>query len=79
MFGLRVLLYLVGIGLVVWLLVRLARGPSRPGTKRSRAVDNMVRCARCGTFVPRNEAVCEGERCYCSTEHRNLDRGRDGN
>jgi len=30
----------------------------------------MVRCAECGLHVPRGEAVCDGERCFCSAEHR---------
>jgi len=73
MFGIRVLIYLLGIALVVWILFRLARNPSveKPTTKK---VDDMVRCARCGTFVPRDEAIQEGDRNYCSTQHRNEDR-----
>ena len=73
MFGIRVLIYLIGIALVVWILFRLARGPSieKPAKK---SVDDMVRCARCGTFVPRNEAVHEGDRDYCCIQHRDEDR-----
>ena len=73
MFGIRVLIFLLGIALVVWILFRLARSPSnsKPGKKQ---VNDMVRCARCGTFVPRNEAIHEGDRDYCSTQHRDEDR-----
>jgi len=73
MFGIRVLIYLIGIALVVWILFRLARGPSieEPAKKQ---VDDMVRCAHCGTFVPRDEAVHEGDRDYCCTQHRDEDR-----
>lgn len=73
MFGIRVLIFLLGIALVVWILFRLARSPSN-SKPRKKQVDDMVRCARCGTFVPRNEAIHEGDRDYCSTQHRDEDR-----
>lgn len=72
MFGIRVLLYLLGIALVVWILLRLAKGPrieSKPGKK----VGDMVRCAHCGTYVPRNDALREGDKYYCSSNHRDED------
>ncbi len=73
MFGIRVLIYLVGIALVVWILFRLARAPRirKAGPPR---VDDMVRCARCGTFVPRGEAIRDGDRNYCCSQHRDEDR-----
>jgi uncharacterized protein len=73
MFGIRILIYLLGIALVVWILFRLARNPSikKPARKQ---VDDMVRCARCGTYVPRGEAIHAGDRDYCSTQHRDEDR-----
>lgn len=73
MFGIRVLIYLIGIALVVWILFRLARGPSIE-SKEKKQVDDMVRCARCGTFIPRDEAIHEGDRDYCCTQHRDEDR-----
>ena len=30
----------------------------------------MDRCAHCGVHFPRSDAVREGERSYCSEEHR---------
>lgn len=72
MFGIRVLLYLVGIGLVIWILLRLAKSP-RIGEKPLKKVGKMVRCARCGTFVPQNEALRSGDRYYCCSEHRDKD------
>ncbi len=73
MFGIRVLIYLIGIGLVIWILVRLAKSP-RVEQRNTGKVDDMVRCARCGIFVPRNEAVKEGDRYYCCSRHRDEDR-----
>jgi len=73
MFGIRVLIYLLGIGLLVWILIRLAKTP-RVEKKPSKQVDDMVRCARCGTFVPRHEAINEEDRYYCCSQHRDEDR-----
>jgi uncharacterized protein len=73
MFGIRLLIYLVGIGLLVWILFRLARKP-KPGNRSAGQVDEMVQCARCGTYVPRKEAVQQGGRFYCCEEHREQDR-----
>jgi len=73
MFGIRVLIYLLGIGLVIWILFRLAKGP-RIGKKPARLADDMVRCARCGMFVPRQEALKDNERHYCCSQHRDEDR-----
>jgi uncharacterized protein len=68
MFGIRVLIFLLGIGLVVWILIRLAKGPSL-AKKPQKKVDEMVRCSRCGIFVPRGEAIQHGEHYYCCQEH----------
>ncbi len=73
MFGIRVLIYLAGIGLIVWILIRLAKNP-RTEKKTAKPVDDMVRCARCGMFVPRHEAISDEERYYCCSQHRDEDR-----
>ena len=73
MFGIRVLIYLLGIALVIWILFRLARGPAAQ-RKPDKKVDNMVACSHCGTFVPRNEALQKGDKFYCSRAHLEEDR-----
>ena len=73
MFGIRVLIYLLGIGLVVWILIRLAKGPHLE-KKPVKKVNDMVRCARCGMFVPRHEAIGEEDHYYCCSQHRDEDR-----
>ena len=73
MFGIRVLIYLLGIGLIVWILMRLAKGP-RIEKQQTKKVDDMVRCARCGMFVPRHEAISAEDRYYCCSQHRDEDR-----
>ncbi len=72
MFGIRVLLYLVGIALVVWILYRLAKSP-RIESKPRKKVGDMVSCARCGTYVPRDEAIRANEKFYCCSQHRDED------
>jgi len=72
MFGLRVLLYLIGIGLVVWILLRMAR-PARIESKPGRKAGDMVSCKTCGTYVPREEALRKGGHYYCSARHRDED------
>lgn len=37
-------------------------------------VEAMVRCEHCGVYVPRNEAVEDAGRWYCSGAHRDADR-----
>ena len=73
MFGIRVLIIILGIALVIWILIRLARG-DKVEHKPTKKVGDMVQCAHCGTFVPRNEAIRSGEKFYCSREHRDEDR-----
>ena len=72
MFGIRVLIFLLGIGLVVWILIRLAKGPAL-AKKPQKKVGDMVACSQCGVDVPRSEAIQEGDR-YCGCrEHRDAD------
>jgi uncharacterized protein len=73
MFGLRVLILLLGIGLVVWILIRLAKG-SKLANRPQKKVGDMVRCSHCGVYVPRSEAVQKGDRYFCSREHRDMGR-----
>ena len=59
--------------LVVWLL--RPRRSSRPQTGPpqrpvSPDVEDMVRCARCGLHLPRNDALRNGDAFFCSEAHR---------
>ena len=40
------------------------------GTPPSREAGDLVRCARCAVHLPRSLAIPEGDRWYCSPEHR---------
>ena len=62
--------------LALWAAIMIIRHLYRTSRRRSEASDSaqvpadMVRCARCGLHVPKSEAVCDGERCFCSEAHR---------
>lgn len=72
MFGIRVLIYLLGIALVIWILMRLAKTP-RVEKKSAKKVGDMVRCGHCGMYIPRHESVQDGDHYYCCTGHRDED------
>jgi uncharacterized protein len=68
MFGIRLLIVLFAIVAVVLILRRMYR---RPAPKRPLvAPGQMVRCAHCGLYLPRDEALHADEQDFCSTEHR---------
>ena len=70
MFGLRVLLLLIGIGLVIAILNHLARGSGRITEKKPKNVDKMVKCRQCGTYFPEKEAIESNGSYYCCEKHR---------
>ena len=69
------LLRLIIIALAVWIvivLIRNARHRKQVSDRRpTDKVENMVSCAQCGMHLPENEAIRDGERYFCSKEHRN--------
>jgi len=77
MFGLRVLVFLVGIALVVVILKRLALGSGPRVARRREQVGRMVQCHHCGLYLPEQEAFQESGRYYCSREHLRKDKGTD--
>ena len=72
MFGIRTLIFLLGIVLVVMIVRRLGKTPSVE-RKPTKQVGDMVQCASCGTYVPQTEAVKDGDRYYCCEAHRSRD------
>jgi uncharacterized protein len=69
MFGIRLLFVLFAIVAVIFILRRLYRRPTT--TKRPLAAPGqMVRCAHCGLYLPRDEALHAGELDFCSPDHR---------
>lgn len=79
----RLLLLIVAI-VAVFLAVRtlVRSSSSRKGVSRNAEPERLkkggavVRCAFCGVHVPEADAVCDGDRCYCSRQHARVDRTR---
>jgi len=66
----RLIFIMLVVAAVVWLL-RRAVGDRSDGDAAS--APDLVRCARCGIHVPRNEATrAAGGLLYCSDEHARL-------
>ncbi|MCG5534505.1 PP0621 family protein [Ectothiorhodospira mobilis] len=68
------ILFLIASLVLLFMVVRLLlRTPDvkrpTPGQLGSR---RMVRCDYCGLHVPEEEAVRDGDRAYCSEDHRRL-------
>lgn len=61
-------------GLYVWQMFRKMRQPNRPENKRieinkSEADGQLVRCAKCGTWIPKNKALSLRTKIfYCSAK-----------
>lgn len=68
MFGIRLLIVLFAIVAVVLILRRMYRRP--PAARPLVAPGQMVRCAHCGLYLPRDDALHVDELDFCSAEHR---------
>jgi len=63
------LLLILAVVAVWW----LARGLRHKGAARSApeaAPEKMVNCSHCGLYLPRSEAIPEGDKFFCCAEHR---------
>jgi uncharacterized protein len=76
--GRLLILLVIVVGVAWWLLGRNARvaaarrdADASPASKPEAAQD-MIACAHCGVHLPRGDALLEGERVYCSDDHRRL-------
>lgn len=65
----RTLLIFIALALIVMIGRQLLRRPRRDTGTRS-LNGRMVQCARCGIFVPEDEALERDGHHYCSREHR---------
>lgn len=65
----RTLLIFIALALIVMVGRQLLRKPRRNTGTRG-MTGRMVQCARCGIFVPEDEALAQDGRHYCSRECR---------
>ena len=69
--GLRFFITILGIWLL-FIVIRNAyrkRLSAKSAAERQRPVVDMVQCKQCGTHLPRHEALCDSDDCFCSQEH----------
>jgi uncharacterized protein len=66
---LRLIIILIGLWLVLTIIKRALASHRKPPSDKP-AVAKMVVCAHCGVHIPESEAIRDGDRCYCSEEHR---------
>lgn len=71
----RYLILLILVVAAILLVRRLSRRPPSGPQGPTAPAGNMVRCAHCGLYLPEDDAVRDGERFYCSPEHRDQDAG----
>jgi uncharacterized protein len=72
----RTLLIFIALALIVMAVRQLLRKPPRRDTAARSMTGRMVQCARCGIFVPEDEALERDGLHYCSPEHRDATDGR---
>ena len=69
------LLRIIILALLIWLVIRLYRRfkalaqQRRSDNQQRRPIEDMVRCAQCGTHVPEKQALQQNGRYYCSRGH----------
>jgi uncharacterized protein len=71
------ILFLIGLGLVIYLLLKnYKRSLNRPDkdTPAERGPEDMVKCAHCGVNLPRSEAIFTQGEFFCTAEHQRLGR-----
>lgn len=65
----RTLLIIVVL-ILVWLIVRhLWRRSQKTQGHSQKPVQEMLRCAHCGTFVPKDQAIIRHGQSWCSQAH----------
>ena len=72
----KYLVVLVVVVLVLWLARSARRAPAarEASPAKSKAIEDMVRCAHCGVHLPRSESHGGEGSFFCSQEHMRLHR-----
>ena len=64
------LLFLLAVGIVVYLLLRSYRRPAPKQDVPAAPAEEMVRCVVCGVHLPKSESILAGGKFFCSDAHR---------
>ncbi|MBF0256989.1 MAG: hypothetical protein HQL47_11165 [Gammaproteobacteria bacterium] len=67
----KTLLILIALALIFFIGRHFWRQRQRAKAPAAAPTHLTVRCAHCGLYLPRNEALVDGQHSYCSAEHRN--------
>ncbi|MCE2979540.1 MAG: PP0621 family protein [bacterium] len=69
----KYLVLIAVIAVIVWMVTGKARAAARRDRRQTgRPVEDMVRCAHCGVFLPKAESVEARGARFCSREHERL-------
>jgi uncharacterized protein len=74
----RLIVVVILVVLAVWLIrraLRTSQGNPTPQSKPPGEIGELVRCARCGVYLPRAEAREAAGQLYCGEEHARLGAG----
>jgi len=66
------LLLLILVIVAAWWLAKGFRRKDAARDASEPAPEQMVTCGHCGLYLPRSEAIREGDRFFCCAEHRRL-------
>jgi len=67
-------LLLILIAIAAWWLAKGFRRSNPKQDTPDAAPEQMVNCGHCGLYLPRHEAVPQGDKFYCCVEHCRLAR-----
>lgn len=71
---LKIVLLLFLVFVVVLYLTRNSR--KRQASGEPKRVEDMVRCAYCAVYLPKNESVASGDQHFCCKDHQKLAQAR---
>lgn len=74
----RLLFWIILIFAALWLWRRLTSKPA-PTSKPQQTTVTTVRCVQCGVHLPREHALQNQDRWYCSQAHLEQDNASGGN
>lgn len=72
---LRVILLIVLAALLYRLVRRWLKARAAAPHVRARDQGRMLACAHCGTYIPEQDAIRDGDKNFCCTAHRDAQRG----
>ena len=65
-------LLLILVIVAAWWLIKGFRRKDAEKDAPDAAPEQMVTCSHCGLYLPQSEAIPDGDKFFCSAEHRRL-------